>query len=456
MQIFGGKIKRIDRNTDGTFSFECISKAHSDMLQNSHIYSFDPAETDYDTWEEVARHIIDTLTSLKSWNIYIRDRNGTPIPSTSYSWSNASAMEMLLDICRLSSSFLYFDATGVPKMRTYEAARLSPYMIDHGKNLLANNTANDLDVAINSVTASLTYIQANSILWQNNNITSGINEWNSYFTYCAWRVTITPEMLNLTTGQFYLKKVGVPTSSLKIRLIQEDGFDSEPPGWTTGTLIAEFTILQIDVGTDFSWISEAPGSPPVDLSSYHGKNVWLMIEKTGQITPSPKYYVLRRSTSGYGFYESLDGSEATWTTVRPGKSGCSKLFGDVQVSVSGTYTDQESVDSIGLRHKSIVAKRARSDEACNQLSQQIVAFYKDGLLLASTEIPYNSFVVPGQRIIINDLKNDLYYEDLFVSSVTYNSEKIIVELSETEIEITEQALSTDTELSTTDKFIYNY
>lgn len=436
------KIRTIAKGgADKFLDIECQIREYNQLSQKIASFSFDSTDGSFDTWTEVAKYILDTFTTLPSHKISIKDKTGTHIASEDHGWINLTVLEVLNDICQTSNSFLYLDEYSIPAMGLYATADLAAEGIEAKINLIENNVANDISSVINSVVASLTFVKEDTNLAS---LRTGYGGRLSSVHYAGY-VTC-PSSADFINGvKLLMRKKLIPPGGMTIKLFDEPG---SPPRYdgVGETVIGTKTVAEADISESFTWIY-FEFAAPVDASPYRGKRLY--VETNIVHTDNNNTYEFQSGPSTPYFNSTSDNSVA-WS----GSNGIGFiLVGDGNVTVSGSYSDTDSIDTLGLYHRDLVAKQARTDDACVQYATKVVEFYKDGYKNGTVDKIISNETRPGQRVLLHDPISDLYYENLFVNSIRVTPYMITAELTEKIINIVDQTVTTDSNLFTSDQML---
>lgn len=466
MKLFHGIIQKTTPQPDGSLEIDAIAKGQSEfknevgvLLNGKKVLDIDSSDSNLDTWEEVAKYIIDTYTNLSSDNIIIEDTDGTKVPSEDIIWEDKLVVDTLLDISEMSNSFLILDENITPVMRTYKTAQVARYMIKRGSNLISNDASKDIYSIINSVNASIE-TPNNTLFYKSVETSGGSDATQTYGQYIAAKFSLPARARTINYWKVYVDKIGSPGGPFEMKLMFSNNKQSgTPPDYTdSSSTLATVSIPEVSM-PPVGWVTLTP-TDPIDIKEAAGKYIWLIAKRQGtSISHTYDWAGYIDLTDQFRQNHAYDpdgiASGDVWDDELSNRSFPTEIWGDLPIKYSGSTTDTESIEQHGLKHRNMIAKGRKSDAGCQQYAEAIVEFYKEGLIIATTSTPFNTNVFPGMRIILYDPVNTLFFEDLLVNAISYNpTGSMTLSLTEPILTSPSKTEKTDKELFATDQLSF--
>jgi len=407
-------------------------------------YAVDTALT---TWTAVVKNLL-TYTSLPSAHILIEDEDKVEltIDLAVYEWQSSSIFDILNEIARFTNNNMFIDEYGLIVFYPRKTKNDCATLFSRGINLVENEIDRDASNIINSVNCAVAYKQENTAL----SVPFGFfdpHAFNNSERYVACTRRMHGGSSDITNVVFNVRRVGSPVGV-------DD--DTDPPDtsknttfqivhtameWDTNVIATG--IMKYDaVGTSFSRVSFTVESSPVACSDYAGKNLYVIVN---QSVDSSNYYEfgLTGSIFGQNASEGTDGS--TWSSewysitwigysifkfpfVTYGIMEAS-IYGIIDLEYFSSYLDANSQYKYGLKLRNLVSKYCRSQAAIDLLAQNVVERYKDGIWTGTITIPFSK-LNKRNRIIIQDIFNNIEYENILITSINYTPYFVQIQLTE--------------------------
>ena len=395
----------------------------------------------FSTWTEIVKDILGYIILPKE-HILIEDADGVEliIDTAIYEWQSISIFELLNEIARFTKNNMFVDEYGLIVFYPRETKNNCATLFSRGINIVENEIDKDASNIINDVKCAVAFKKENTVLSSyNGSLSPNAFDNSERYVRCNRRLTSAgSDISNITLN---IRRVGLPI-----------GFGQEGTTLTTfqiveGTtwgddVIASGTIDSDDVGLTFSMLSFPVAGAPVNIQALGSLNVSLIINKS--LTAGAYYELgLIYGSSTQNAFHSTNGS--TWTdelyliftivvfgrTIPITGAGClqASIHGLTELEYFSTYQDSSSLYLYGSKSRSLIAKYCRSQEAIDLISETIVERYKDGIWTGSITIPFTK-INKRTRVIIQDIFNNIEYENILITSVNYTPYSVQIQLTE--------------------------
>jgi hypothetical protein len=456
LRYFDGVVKAKKANADGTLRLEALNYSYQQMIAEVDSYSFDPSDSDYNTWEKVIVDILSIYTKLETTKISIKDESGTAIPSWTLVWNKSTVMTMIIDIVRQTNAFLLLNEYGIPVTYTYINAPYAEVTIERGINLSENNIINDVTMRANSVSAYVNYNASGSlIIKRDSNLQFTQIAGGTFDKYFCCDFIIPTGCTEITKYEVFMREDGAVGANFECVLLYNAANQGNTAPNYVGNQLANSlkTVAPAGVPATEGWV-EIPVSPAVNVSAYQGQKVWFAVKKVGA-SVNIQYEVFFTTEQGQYINTETNGN---FTTGSPSiyssyfRSHAIKIFGTYQLTASGSAQDDSSIEDVGVFHRNLVSKSARTNNACNEFASYAVSYLKDGLKVGNVVAPFER-IYPGTKLIIYDPENGINYDNLFIKGISLSDSMMRVDVTETGVEFTEAEEDTVKSLKNSDNML---
>lgn len=451
MIAFRGMIKNVVANENGTLKLECLSSLYNELMKSVDSFSIDTLDSNFDTWEKVVIELLSVYTNIANYIIDIKDSNNDSLKSEFAFWNKMTILDILNDIINRTNSYLQLDEYETLVIRSYNRSILSDIMIERSINLADTTIRNDKTRKINSVGAYVRVETNNSYIVKKDQGLKHTGVGDTYFNYkaCSFRI---PHGIQYITGysMFAIAKV-VTAPNIQVKMLYNSANQGSispnysDAGSTLSNSIATFTNSQFDIYGKWASVTL---SPTVNVAALWGKKVWFAIAKTGTLETFD--YNIAEAQQGEYINLKTDGIFSTGSILNG--TFAIKIHGDTNVIFSGSAADNKSIAESGLAHQNIVTKNARSDLACTQYAESVISIFKNGIFIGKATIPFCE-IFSGNRIVVHDPKNNIFYETLFISSINIQNGIILIDVTESELEINEFSSDLNNEQTNSDTIL---
>ena len=190
---------------------------------------------------------------------------------------------------------------------------------------VAADQANATPVPISSCTASTCVSFANA---------AGTQDFSQSF-----KTSVAEPMNNI---QFYLKKVGAPSGSISVKIVNDNAGSPGTEVLMTGTN----TISASDLSTNFGWVTVTMPPTPILNSN---RTYWMVLDSSSN--NSSKYFILGANSNGYANGNGKIGKYGTsWSDTSPaGLDGYFQMYlgGGTSLIGGNTYVGGVNIGTTG-------------------------------------------------------------------------------------------------------------